>query len=565
MKEKPPTPAPGQDLERALEALDLEGLRGVLRALLSTRSSAVPAALEDAVIELAARRLGRGDFCGPDEALFDDAQRFLKLGKKKGALDAAQFRALALRARRQVLRGEYAVARLTYELLLGHGPDTEILPRSREVEESYAELVAGPFAGSYLLSVIGVERPEKRVAALFEAVERVGMIAPLAQPLALLEAASLRPIEGFDALVSGWVAALSEISDGTRKSLVHNAVDGLLAEGLERLEGLSGIARMARRSNDLAHYRTWLTRLSDLGQHAQALAVVDEAEAMLTEPFARGLVLDAGAYFARELGEPARALGYLERALAEDPSVVRLARFLLSDEPARGVLLERIRGLEAPKQLALGATPGPGLLRRPLPINARMRALTLALQGAIAPLGSALEDARDDWSDDGHPGPIAFPTVLMALYGGPNGTTVVARLCASLFGVKSKETRLLDWRGFVSPVALPGVVTVPDPGPAIVQALRHGAAEALELSELANVLRGVAAKAAAATLDRRERASFDVVAHLVVAAAEATFQVGQEDLARTYLAELAHAASRHAALRSALTKTLARSSLVNEL
>jgi hypothetical protein len=150
------------------------------------------------------------------------------------------------------------------------------------------------------------------------------------------------------------------------------------------------------------------------------------------------------------------------------------------------------------------------------------------------------------------------------MYGGPKATPISARVCAPLFSAPSKTEPC--WRGWSPPNSLFGEPTTPDPGPFIVTLASAPTGHTMRaLPRAAEVLRHAAAVRAGGVLQNRERAAFEPTAALVVAAAESTLHVGEHDTARAYLGEVALAAARHPAFRSALTKTLAKSTLVNAL
>lgn len=568
------------DFEGALERLDAGQLREFVRTTVSPsaasrgdhgpqtlRSGAAPRSPGSeelaarrghhtafALLEFAARRLSKLH-CAEDPALLADVSAWARSAKRKGHIDEAECELFLTRLRRLWLAGAAETVRQSLEVLFDLVADLDGSLAALEVPAP--NLTRSAIFGMYLASVYESMPASKRVAALLDAVGRICAVGSVHGPLRLLEEHALRPIDDLATFTQQWIRALEQpeqpltIKKSRRRETGEAFAprEALLAEALERIEGLGGIARMARRAPDLARYRTWILRLTDESRWDEALRVVSEAREALADAFSRGVVLDAGVAIAAAMDDTPQLVGLAEAAFFTDATLARLARWLLIDEPERATLLQRVRSARE-----LGVE-----------LSAAMKCLLAALSGSIAEVNALLDDSGEIWDEDAHPGRIAVPTVLIAFYGGPRGTSVATKLCAPLFGGRSRAPGPSGWQGWEPPDAILKL-SVPSPGPAIVEACKGESAEhAAGTARIPATLRIAAARRTAVVLSNKERANYDAAALLIVAAAEATFTAGDEDLARAYLAEVAQAATRYSTFRGALTRTLARSALVNAL
>lgn len=510
------------------------------------------------LLEFAAKRLPELP-CREDPSLLVDVSAWAKSAKRRGHCDEAECDVLLTRVRRLWLGGAAEMVRQSLEVLLDLVSDLE--SAVAELDAPAPNLTKAPVFGMYLASVYESVPSSKRVAAVLDAVVRIAAVGSVHTPLRMIEEHALRPLDDFPAFTKLWARALEHPGpQPTKKSKKRDAElrdtgeaftprEALLAEALERIEGLGGIARMARRTPDLARYRTWILRLTDESQWDEALAVVSEAREALMDAFSRGVVLDAGVAIAAAMEDTPQAVGLAEAAFFTDATLARLGRWLLIDEPDRGTLLQRVRGARE-----LGVE-----------LSLSMKCLLAALTGSLSEVISLLDDSGEIWEEDAHPGRIAVPTILIAFYGGPRGTAVATKLCAPLFGGRSRTPEGSGWQGWEPPDAILKL-SVPSPGPAIVAACKEESVEhTAAVARVPATLRIAAARRAANVLSNKERGGYDSAALLIVAAAEATFTAGDQELARAYLAEIAQAATRYSTFRGALTRILAKSALVNAL
>lgn len=576
------------DFQEALERLDASQLREFVASLAyptitaraehgpqTLRSGSAPRAASGeetggrksgqqvafALLEFAAKRVPDLS-CSKDPSLLADVSAWARAAKRKGTVEASECDQLLTRVRRLWLGGGAETVRQALELVFELVGDLE--GSVTDLDAPAPSVLKSPVMGMYLASVYEGTPAPKRVPALLDAVARVAVVGSVHAPLRLIEEHALRPLSDLASFTEQWARALEQPDEQpgptpakkSRKRDTERSDAGaftpreaLLAEALERIEGLGGIAKMARRAPDLSRYRTWILRLTDESQWEEALQVVAEARDALADAFSRGVVLDAGVAIAAAMDDTAQAVALAEAAFFTDATLARLGRWLLIDEPDRAVLLQRIR---AAKDLGVELT-------------AAMSCLLAALSGAVAEVTALLDSCGEIWEEDAHPGRIAVPTVLIAFYGGPRGTSVATKLCAPLFGVRARAPGAAPWQGWEPPDAILKL-SVPSPGPAIVQACKEASAEQnTSALRIPASLRIAAARRAAVVLANKERTSYETAAMLIVAAAEATFTAGDEELARAYLSEVAQAATRYSTFRGALTRILAKSALVNAL
>lgn len=557
------------DFDGALERLDAQELRDFMRS--AARSELSSRSLVEPFVEFAARRRGGLDWAEDDPTLAADTDGWARSTRRTQRVDLTWSESLLERACRMRLSGRPSNARRCFDVVLAVlaeaeagllGEQAPVSPRDLRISESRLETVEGlvtPLVfGSYLVSVYEDSARSERVAAIFDAVVRLSALGSVASPLKRLEEAAVRPLEGFDDFIRGWTDELeSRTAAGFGdSSFVWTPAEALLAEALERVDGLDGVARLARRSGELAHYRTWIVRLADQSQWSAALDVVEEADGGLSDPFARATVLDAGSRFAHKIGDLRRSMSLAERAFTLAPKPGRLVRWLLVDDPEPARLRERLRSARDRAHL----------------LTPRMRALVGALSAEVGEVAQMLDDSDELWDDEAHPGPVAYPALLVAFYGGPKGTPIAANLCAPFFGGRGGQLGLAldDGHRWASPANDWDGAATPLLGPPIVGALLElegSGALAGDLEQVPRILRSAAARRAMSVLANKDRSMYESAALLAVAAAEATFRAGAPDLARSYLADLAaaQAAARQSSFRTVLTRTLAKSALVNEL
>jgi len=541
-----------EDFDTALQRLNVEALRQFVRALGSAEAPE-ESKVREKLVEFASRQLGQTIWMQDDPRLVEESERWAHTKQSRGKIDLEQVDRLLARAHRAVLAGRATVARRCYESMLTGLAELEVSGGHVRRAPRQAPLT---FAGDYLVSVYESESSEQRVGAMFEAIVGLSVLGPLTRPLELLLAAAVRPLADFEAFARAWARMLEELAEGdrARRSDDWRPSDALLAEALEHVHSLDGVARMARRSNDLSHYRTWISRLAHQEKWELALDVVIEHEGALVQPTDRAIMLDAGLTLARQTGDQKRMTELAERAMLAAPTIRRMVRWLLADQPDRATILARsLRVVE----ICPDTTP-------------RMRALLAAVQGAFHEVALLLEDSGDGWDDEEHPGRVAFPVLLIAFYGGPKGTPIASKLCAPLFGVKAKhpDADIDRWDGRDSLPEILGKVDVPSPGSSILDALHEVQSKSDPAQDLGGIpwlLRDAASRRGARVLATKERQFYEHAALLIVAAAEATFRAGNRAMARAYLGEMAQAATRQSTFRSALTKTLGKSALVNAL
>jgi len=538
------------DFELALAQLDAERLRTFLRSIDEAASGDAESSLAFALLEFAARELPGALLSAEDPELEPDTDRWARIASARPKPDLAECARLLSRARRQLLSGRHEVAKRCYEIVLT--ALAEIQVARGDVHILAPALVRPVVFGSYLTAVYEASEPESRASEVLEAVVRLSMVGPISSPLALMESASPRALEDLAAFTIDWANLLETHSEATDRVVVDvwTPSQALLAEALERLEGIDGIAKIARRSRDLAHFRTWMLRLADTHAWDMALDVVEEADGALDDPLGRALILDAGVVLAARASDRTRAAELAERALAAHPTHDRLIRFLLLDEPDRDVLRARALRLDD------GA----------LDVSARMRCLLHALLGRFVNVAMLLEESSAAWEDAEHAAEIAFPALLLAFYGGKKGTPTSSKLCSSLFTPRAPDATVTDLVGRLLEDG--STLSIPPVGPPILAALTEveGTPEHVAvLDAIPIVLRASAARRASFVMPTSERASHERAALLVVAAAEATFRSGDPDGARAFVGEIAQEASRNMAFRSVLARTLGKSALVNAL
>jgi hypothetical protein len=527
---RPPEANPGprsleDDARAALRSMDAKALRAFVAAELDARG---PLDRERAALELlerAVRATRSVAFLSEDEELGDAISSFCRATKTSHECRAEQLAPILRRLRRKVLAGRLEDVRAATDLL------TDALASvSAWLEGDPAELLLG----ARLLAIYETSPPEDRARRMLEAVGALSEVMDVGRPLAALEAASVRPLEGLESFLQGWEELVLERSGSDR------GLDlGIAREAALRAEGPRGLERLARRTNDLFGHREWIAKLVGDGREADALAAIDEAVCSLDDPFGRAVLYEMAESIHLRAGRRAEAVSAARAALLSDPDVTRLARYFCLGEPSSAEVERRAATLDK-----LPSSPDGG-------------ALLHALRGEADPLVDILLEEGASWEDEGHPGVLATLALVNGL-ADKRLRGVATRVATALrSNTDDVAASLFGWRGFAPPRAAGFELPPFDLAPLVARALKP--ARATAALEWTRALRVAAAMRVAEVVRARRRESFDQAAALVVLAAELSCAERQLDVARAFLTEVIVATEPHAAFVHALRRWVVES------
>ncbi len=260
---------------------------------------------------------------------------------------------------------------------------------------------AADCAAQYAVAVYMTSALEHRAGAVFKAIDDMREVGVFLNPLREMERIAVEPLPDFEVFLPQWRALVQDAVKDERDHEWDTDTDHWLREVVLRLEGadgVAGIARSARRSNDL---QAWCRALMDGGDWEAALSANEEsAEIVGDKSYSQGDFLDGAALASQELGRkdlPKR----LETAWRKAPRLLRLRRWLGSSK-SKGALKKR----------AASAIED-------CPMKAhRQKAFLHVLLGDYEAAAKLLASAPGlGWSDSEHPGHLLFP-IFCRLLGG---------------------------------------------------------------------------------------------------------------------------------------------------
>jgi hypothetical protein len=520
------------DARAALRSMDAKSLRALLTAQLEAHQ---PRERERAALQLLERavRVSRSvAFLSEDGALRDAIGELCLATKTSHALSSEALAPLLRRLRRQALAGRLEEVRAATDVLC-----EALVSVDAWLDGELAELLLG----LRVLAIYETSSAEDRAGALLEAVSVLGEVMDVGRPLAALEAASVRPLDGLEAFLKRWEDLVLERSGSERELDL-----GVAREAALRAEGPKGLERLARRTNDLYGHREWIAKLVGDGREADALAAIDEAVTALDDPFGRAVLLEMAEALHLRAGRQLDAVLAARAALLADPDVTRLARFLSLGDPSATELERRASAVAG-----LPSTPD-GL------------ALLQALRGEADALGDVLLEEGASWEDEGHPGVLATLALVNGLIDRRSARGVATRVAAALRSSNDDvAATLFPWGGFSPPRSMGFELPPFDLAPLVTRALKPARAAASR--EWVRALRVAAATRVAEVVRARRRESFDQSAALVVLAAELSCAEQQLDVARAFLSEVIVATEPHVAFVHALRRWVVESPTVLEL
>ncbi len=377
-------------VNEALAAMSAEELRAMVRELLLELEGPAQARVLDALMDRAARSSSEWVPDGPSEESISSVVSFAASAKRMGYADPADVDDYLRQGSRAFLSKDYAGAFRIYQALLLSISEGEIYLGQHEMFDEVLSVDVTSCAAQYVVAMYMTAVPARRAQAVLAAIKDVYPVGYFRTPLQEMERVAIEPLPRFDAFLPRWRALIEESSaeqeqEGTAESEWLREV----VQRMEGVEGLAGLARSTRQSEDL---RTWCRALVDAGDWEAALAAYEEAAGTVSgEAYERAEFLDGAALAAQELGRrdlPKR----LERAWRERPSMLRLCRWLGTSK-SRATLSKRAAQ-------AIDACPTK---------STRQLAFLHVLLGDVAAASKLLAAARAlGWSCDEHPGHFVF-------------------------------------------------------------------------------------------------------------------------------------------------------------
>ncbi|MEQ8763638.1 MAG: hypothetical protein RL885_06915 [Planctomycetota bacterium] len=386
-------------VDEALNALDAEGLRTLIRELLTWTDESTRVRFESSLLSLAARGPSRWTPKGPSPRVVQDVQRFVESGMRFGWVEPRAVDSYLIQASKAFHARDHRTAIEIFRGLLTPLAEAELHAGQDELLDEVLAVDLTECVAQFAVSMYLLSTPEKRAEAVMSAFDEMAGIAILYEPLREMEQAAVEPLPELESFLQQWQSLLEKPIE-----LRHSwrGTGQWLREVVGRLEGTGGLARIARASRDSSDLHAWCRSPVDAGDWNSALAAYEEAEKILGEGRSRGQFLDGAALAAQELrrGDLPRRL---EEAWRKAPSLVRLQRWLGSSKN-RAQIRERIAE-------ALDAC---------LKQSHCQRALLLFLAEDFESAAQLLASATGlGWSEQEHPGHLAFALFTSSLSAEP--------------------------------------------------------------------------------------------------------------------------------------------------
>jgi hypothetical protein len=390
-------------IEGALAALHAGDLRELVRDILPWIEEPAYGRLVNSLVDRAAR--GDSDWIPDGPAARDVAAitSYAEAAKRAGHADPATVDEYLRLGSNAFLGKDYRAAAEIFRSLLLPVGEVEIDLGQHELVDEVLTVDVAACAARYVVSTYMTADPEQRPEAVRASIHDVDGIGYFRGPLSLMERVAVEPLPEFGDFLSGWRELIEEGTSTDGRGDWATNEDAWLREVVRRLEGIDGLARIARQTVRADDMRAWCDAHAESRDWVAALAACEEA-AELAAPTGhmRAEFLDGAALAAQELHHP-DFVDLLERAWRCGPIMLRLCRWLGSAEDSAVV---RMRAEEA-----LDACPKSAR---------RQRAFLHVILGELEPAAELLASAPGlGWSDQEHPGHTVF-WLFHRLLGGPD-------------------------------------------------------------------------------------------------------------------------------------------------
>jgi hypothetical protein len=232
---------------------------------------------------------------------------------------------------------------------------------------------------------------------VFKAIENVKPIGTVLNPIGEMEAVSAGALPDLVAFLPRWVKHLARCRPS--KDEWESDHERWHREAVFRLEGVSGLERLARKAKRPQACLAWCEALVDRGDWTGALHAYDASAALVGKSHWRGVLLDGAALAAQQL-QRSDVAERLAAAWHAAPTLPRLLRWLVTEDRSPTDLRAKAGKI---------ASRCPETAGRQLGL---LRLLACDISGAADLLFRA---PGLGWSSDEHPGHVLFPSFALLL------------------------------------------------------------------------------------------------------------------------------------------------------
>jgi len=506
--------------------MDADELRKLVRDMLVELDDRARGLIVNEVVDRAARNSSAWTPSAPSDEFVASVVAFAEAARRVGCADPSDVDGYLCEGVNAFLGKDYPAAFLIFrELLIPISVGDIDLGQHEMVDEVLAVDVSA-CAAQYVVSMYMTAAPANRAKAVRAAIGDVEGVGHFWQPLLEMERVAVEPLPELDDFLPRWRKIIEEGVADERLSDWETHLDRWLREVVQRMEGASGLANLARSTRRADDLRAWCRMLVEARDWKAALAAYEEAAEIVSDKaYSRGEFLDGVALAAQELGRkdlPAR----LEKAWRDAPSMLRLRRWLGSSG-SKAVAIRRARAaLESCAKKAH-----------------RQRALLHVIVGDLGAAAKLLVAAPGlGWSDSEHPGQLLFPLFQRLLGGTPE---------PSPFRGRRMDIDELEWMsadGDEAQIATPEVEEI------LEVAGIKGPSDVGARAAVLKAMRRAAENRVAGVTENKRRRSYGHAAHLVAACVALDLSSETDD----WVAGVRDAYRRYPALQRELDDRLGR-------
>jgi hypothetical protein len=403
------------EIQQALATLSAAELRATLSAILDGNDTRIRASIEDAVMARATKASTGRRPARQSPSIVANAQAFAEAARLVGHADADDVTEHLRRATRAFLAGDYASARAVFDAILPPISRVEIDLGQHELVDEVLSIDAQACVAQYVASIYLTTPLRDRADAVLRAVEDAHGVATLMSPIEELEDVLAGTVPDLEIFLPLWVKRLERFRPSSQEWETEH--ERWLREAVYRVEGVAGLARIARAPTRPHACLAWFDALAGRRDWPAALRAADAGVRLVRQSHWRGELLDRAALAAQELRRPDLSKR-LEAAWKAAPTLTRLPRWLAVGDPDGPRFRARVTK-------AVGTCPSTSATQVGL-----LRVLLDDVPGAAAVLAKA---PGLGWSDPDHPGHALFPLLATLVSTGTVDDALVARMQATGF------------------------------------------------------------------------------------------------------------------------------------
>jgi len=290
-------PAPEASItQAALDAMDADGLRALIREMLPWFDDVLQARFANALVDRAARNGSGWVPQGPTDAVVKEVEAFADAAKRVGYAEPSEVDAYLRDGANAYLAKNYAAAFQIFRALLIPVGNVDIDLGQHEMLDEVLGVDPAACATQYVVSMYMTSASKNRGKAVLSAIDEMQGIGHFWEPLGELERVAIEPLPDFDDFLVQWKALVGERVQKDRKNGWDSDEDRWMREVVRRTQGPEGLAEVARASKRADDLRAWCRALVEAGDWKGALAAYDEAAELVSDKeYARGDFLDGTA------------------------------------------------------------------------------------------------------------------------------------------------------------------------------------------------------------------------------------------------------------------------------